>query len=108
MTSNAYSAQWFRLFMPLQTEESTRKDVAFLARQLPLPRYLRILDLCCGYGRHALVLAELGYQVTGLDRDATALAEAKRNARAAGRDVTYVCGDMRGITELHGTFDAVI
>jgi SAM-dependent methyltransferase len=108
VTPNAYSALWFRLFMPLQTEESTRKDVAFLARQLPLPRYLRILDLCCSYGRHALGLAELGYQVTGLDRDETALAEAKRNARAAGQDVTYVCGDMRDIAELPETFDAII
>ncbi len=60
MTTNAYSSLWFRLFMPLQTEESTRNDVAFLTRQLPLPRYRRVLDLCCGYGRHALGLAERG------------------------------------------------
>ncbi len=37
--TNAYSSLWFRLFMPLQTEESTYNDVAFLTRQLPLPRY---------------------------------------------------------------------
>ncbi len=108
MTPNTYSSMWFRLFMPLQTEESTRKDVAFLVRQLPLPRHRRVLDLCCGYGRHALGLAEQGYQVTGLDRDEVAIAEAAHRARAAGQDVTYVLGDMREVSDVPGTFDAVI
>ncbi len=108
MAANAYSSQWFQLFMPLQSEESTRNDIAFLARQLPLPRYQRVLDLCCGYGRHALGLAGQGYQVTGLDRDESATAEAERRARAAGVDVTYVVGDMRELDALPGTFNAVI
>lgn len=108
MTPNAYSSMWFRLFMPLQTDESTSKDVAFLARQLPLPRYKRLLDLCCGYGRHALRLAERGYQVTGLDRDREAIAEAERRAREAHQQVTYLIGDMCEIGELPETFDAVV
>jgi len=28
-----------------------------------------VLDLCCGWGRHAQELAQLDYHVTGLDRD---------------------------------------
>lgn len=108
MPSNTYSSLWFQLFMPLQTEDSTRQDVAFLARQLPQPRYRRILDLCCGYGRHAVLLAELGYRVTGVDRDTDAIAEAKQQAMAAGQDVGYVVGDMRDLDALPGTFDAVI
>lgn len=108
MTSNAYSQMWFSLFMPLQTEESTRKDVAVLARQLPLPRYMRLLDLCCGYGRHALRLAESGYEVTGLDRDKEAIAEAERRTHVANQQVTYVRGNMREVGALPGTFDAVI
>ena len=108
VTTNAYSALWFDLFMPLQTEEFTAKDVAFLARQLPLPRYARVLDLCCGYGRHALGLAALDYAVTGLDRDTVAIAEARRRAQAAGQDITYLTGDMRDVGALPQTFDAVI
>jgi SAM-dependent methyltransferase len=94
--------------MPRQTEESTRKDVAFLARQLPLPRYRRILDVCCGYGRHALGLAQQGYEVTGLDRDEGAIAEAEHRAQVAHQHVTYLIGDMREIGALPGTFDAMI
>lgn len=33
-----------------------------------------VLDLACGRGRHARYLASLGYRVTGVDRDAEALA----------------------------------
>lgn len=108
MTPNAYSSLWFHLFLPLQTDESTEKDVAFLARQLPLPRYGLLLDLCCGYGRHAMRLAERGYQVTGLDRDPEAIAEAERRTRAANQRVTYLVGDMREVGKLPGTFDGVI
>ncbi|HEY7350971.1 MAG TPA: class I SAM-dependent methyltransferase [Ktedonobacterales bacterium] len=108
MTTNAYSSLWFQLFMPLQTEEWTGKDVAFLARQLPLPRYQRLLDLCCGYGRHALPLAGRGYQVTGLDRDAAAIAEAQQRTARAGQAITYLIADMRQVGEVPGAFDAVI
>ena len=108
MTPNAYSSLWFRLFLPLQTDESTEKDVAFLTRQLPLPRYGRLLDLCCGYGRHAMRLAARGYQVTGLDRDPEAIAEAERRTRAANQQATYLVGDMREVGALPGTFDGII
>lgn len=107
MATNTYSALWFELFLPLQ-EEWTQHEVAFLTRQLPLPRYRRILDLACGPGRHALELARHTYQVTGLDRDEAAITEARRRAREAGQDITYVVGEVRHLGELSGAFDAVI
>lgn len=108
MTHNTYTPTWFRLFMPLQTEEMTQREVAFLARLLPLPRYARILDLGCGYGRHTLGLAARGYRVTALDRDPAAIAEATRRAEAAQVEVACVVGDMREIASLPGEFDAII
>jgi SAM-dependent methyltransferase len=108
MASNRYSPLWFQHFMPQQTEEVTKLELAFLSRQLPLPRFRRVLDLCCGYGRHATGLAARGYQVTGLDRDRLAIAEATRRTLAAGQHVAYVVGDMRGVGQLPGVFDAII
>lgn len=35
----------------------------------------RVLDLACGSGRHAIWLAELGYQVDAIDRDAAVMSE---------------------------------
>lgn len=108
MPANTYSALWFQLFMPLQSEEMTRKDVAFLARQLPLPRYHRVLDLCCGYGRHALPLAERGYAVMGMDRDEEAIATARQLAARSSQPPTYRVADMRELGDLSGSFDGVI
>lgn len=34
----------------------------------------QVLDLACGFGRHARLLAQLGHQVEAVDRDAEALA----------------------------------
>ena len=39
-----------------------------------LPRGGRVLDAACGRGRHALLLAGAGFDVTGIDRNAEAIA----------------------------------
>src|SRR5215472_10618891 len=108
MLPNSYSPLWHRLFLSHMNEDITQLEVAFLARQLPLPRFRRVLDLCCGYGRHAIGLAGYGYDVTGLDRDEEAIAEAKRRTLAAEQSVAYISGDMRGVGELAGEFAAVV
>src|SRR5262245_2842514 len=54
----------------------------------------RILDLGCGWGRLALALAPLAGSVGGIDRDAAAVAEAQRRARAARvSNVEFHVGD---------------
>jgi tellurite methyltransferase len=45
-----------------------------------LPRDGPALDLACGRGRHALLLASAGYEVTAIDREASALDELRRVA----------------------------
>ena len=49
---------------------------AWVARWAPLIPPGPALDLACGGGRHARLLASLGHPVTALDRDAQALAVA--------------------------------
>ena len=53
----------------------------------------RILDLCCGAARHALILAQKGFEVTGVDRSAFLLDKARQ--RTAGSNVELVQSDMR-------------
>lgn len=76
---------------------------------LRLPVGSRVLDLCCGAGRHALALAQAGYRVTGADLSPVLLQKAKE-ADAAGC-VRWVETDMRALPE-DGTFtegfDAVV
>jgi SAM-dependent methyltransferase len=66
-----------------------------------------LLDAPCGYGRHALALAEAGYRVTGADRSPVLLAEARR--RAGGAEwPRWVEADHRELPFAEAGFDAVL
>src|SRR5207237_4588127 len=56
---------------------------------------LRVLDLPCGQGRHAIELARRGYEVTGMDLSPFLIELARERARAAGVRVRWLTGDMR-------------
>lgn len=54
-----------------------------------------VLDLACGPGRHSVVLAGRGYQVTGVDLTSYLLEKARERAASAGVEVEWVQADMR-------------
>ena len=75
--------------------------------RLALPSGARILDVPCGQGRHAHLLAEAGYRVDGLDYSKYLLDRAKE--RGTGPSLRYTRGDMRALpTRWTGRFDAVV
>ena len=89
------------------TEESTVREVAFVEQALGLKPGQSILDLCCGYGRHSIILARHGFRVTGQDLSAAFLEQAKQSAEAEGLSLEVVLSDMRQIP-FEDHFDAVI
>jgi len=84
-----------------------KKEVAFIKRVLDLPKGAKILDLCCGHGRHVLPLAKAGYEMTGLDLSHKALSLLKAEANKQKLNVRVVRSDMRRIL-FQNEFDAVI
>ncbi len=72
----------------------------------------RVLDLCCGVGRHSLALARLGHEVVGVDLSPAHLERARRLAGEVGASdrVRFLQGDMRDIGRLLDgeRFDAVL
>ena len=80
-------------YEPLFTLERDRAEAARLIDVLALPVGARVLDVPCGQGRHAHLLAEAGFDVTGLDYSPTLLTAARR--RGTGASLRYVRGDMR-------------
>ncbi len=60
----------------------------------------RALDLACGTGTLALLLAADGWEVIGLDRSAAMLAEAAARAASADEPVRFIHGDMRDLEGL--------
>ncbi|AHF80660.1 class I SAM-dependent methyltransferase [Thermococcus paralvinellae] len=89
------------------TEERTQKEVEFLVKALELKGPKRILDLACGFGRHAIKLAELGHEVVGVDIMEGFLEIARKKAEEQGVSVKFMKGDMRE-TNFKEEFDIVL
>jgi SAM-dependent methyltransferase len=87
--------------------ERTPIEVDQLEALLQLRPPLRILDLPCGQGRHAIELARRGYQVTGVDLSPYLIGVATARAEAAGVEVRWLEGDMRRPVSAE-TFDLVL
>lgn len=81
-------------------------EARFVRRALGLTRGKRLLDVCCGVGRHDFVLAALGARVVGVDATAEYLAQARRRARGADNPA-FVLGDMRRLP-FREEFDAAV
>jgi SAM-dependent methyltransferase len=101
---NVYSGQWFEFFHIGIDESRTIQETTFVCRCAPLPDFRKVLDVCCGMGRHARALWSRGYSVVGIDRDADAIAEARELAGGP----SYVPADIRDYRPEPGTFDVAI
>jgi SAM-dependent methyltransferase len=66
-----------------------------------------VLDLCCGPGRHAVVLAKRGYLVTAVDRSKFLLDRGDERAKAAGIQIEFVQEDMRNFVR-PASYDLVL
>lgn len=70
----------------------------------------RILDLGCGSGRHAWLLAEQGHRVVGVDRSEAMLEQARAAAAlhpAAPQPPRFLPGDLRSV-DLRESFDVAL
>ena len=87
-------------------DEQTRREVEFIQEALSLAPGARILDLCCGYGRHSRLLAETGnYEVVGMDLSENYLDIAQK--AGSNENLKFVKGDMRAIP-FEAEFDAAL
>lgn len=69
---------------------------------------MRVLDLACGEGRHALAAAILGAAAVGVDRDERRLATARELAAAHTLAADWRVVDLEGPWPDLGRFDAVL
>lgn len=96
-----YWVQWI-------TAETTTEDADSIERFLELKPNSKVLDLCCGQGRHSLELGRRGYNVVGLDLSETLLTESRRLVQQQKLQVEFLLGDMRQIpfeNEFDGIFN---
>lgn len=102
-----FDAGYLNEYSPVFDLVEERRQVARLCELLALPHGSRVLDLACGQGRHAHLLAEAGFDVDGVDLSRDMLRSAK--ARGTGKTLRYRRGDMRRLPLLwRRRFDGVV
>lgn len=111
------SDQWWRAFFESRDcldlalfppDNETDRQIDELEELLDLGADDRIADICCGYGRHLLGLAALGYDVIGLDvseflLDCAGLMMAEQDLQAR-----LVRGDAAALPFADESFDVVL
>jgi SAM-dependent methyltransferase len=87
--------------------KGTEQEVEFLSDTLALAPGMRVLDVGCGPGRHALALARRGCTVVGVDHSAEFVRLAREAAAAEQLEVRFEELDVRAL-DRPGEFDATI
>lgn len=98
--------KWFntRDYLDLYKHRDTKdaaKILKLLFSNVSIPKGTKILDLACGSGRHSLLIAGKGYNVTGIDLSQYLIGKAKEKLKdeySGSRDrLSFEIGDMRRI-----------
>lgn len=101
--SGTYKEVWRKLIPPglSEAECDLMEDLAALKKGEA------VLDILCGYGRHALELGRRGYAVTAVDNSIDYIEEIKTAAAAEALPVEAIAGGVLTVP-LHKTYKAIV
>lgn len=100
-----FESPWYLKLYSHRTDEEAIKAIELFRSKTLLPAMSRVLDLCCGTGRHARSLAESGYRVTGIDYSKYFIRKATRENTID--TLEFIHCDMRDEYP-HAPYDAVV
>jgi SAM-dependent methyltransferase len=99
-----FTEEYFRT-LPMGFHKQTLREAQFVVDSLGVGDGGRILDLCCGFGRHTLDLAKRGYDMVGLDLSLPLLQKALGEAQRRKLSIKFIHGDIRELN-FQEVFDA--
>jgi len=98
---------WDRRYAGAENLWSAKPNRFLVAEVESLPRG-RALDLACGEGQNAIWLAELGWDVVGVDFSEVAISKARARAERDGVEVEFAVADLLEYSPERGAYDLVI
>jgi len=107
--------QWYESFFENYAQKydnenfthGTIGECNFLEKELAFNKSLKILDVGCGTGRHAIELTKRGYHVTGIDLSESQLKRAKEKAEVNNLHIDFQRQDARSLP-FNSEFDVAI
>ena len=103
-----FDAEYETLYPAALDPARTEREVKACVGILGLREGMRVLDVCCGTGRHSIALQRRGLRVTGVDLAPALLARAVDRASRVGSFPAWVRGDARMLPLRDGAFDAAV
>ena len=102
-----FSDFYLRAFAEDERDAVAREQALAAVRLAGCPDGGDVLDVPCGFGRHAVPLAEAGFRVVGVDRSQTLLDEARQRTHHK-RWPKLVHADYRRLPFADASFDAAL
>jgi ubiquinone/menaquinone biosynthesis C-methylase UbiE len=102
-----FSDFYLRVHAGAEPRDEARSQALAAAALSGCPEGGDLLDVACGFGRHAVPLAREGYRVVGVDRSEPLLAEARRRGDPE-RPPELVAADYRELPFADASFDAAL
>jgi SAM-dependent methyltransferase len=87
--------------------QGTEGECDFIEAEISGDKSLKILDIGCGTGRHAIELTKRGYNVTGVDLSGDQIKRAKEKAKEAKITIEFQMQDARNLP-FENEFDLAI
>jgi len=87
--------------------QGTVGECDFIEQEINRDKSLKVIDIGCGTGRHAIELTKRGYNVTGVDLSEDQIKRAKEKAQEAGVTIDFQTQDARNLS-FDGEFDLAI
>src|SRR3990172_3744175 len=76
-------------------EKDAEELTKFVLKNIDSDNIKTVLDMAAGSGRHAIIFAKQGYNVTAVDLSENLLSIAMNSARTEGVDINFVNSDIR-------------
>lgn len=77
--------------------QGTIGECDFIEKEINHNKSLKIIDIGCGTGRHAIELSKRDYSITGIDLSESLLEKAREKAKQKGLQIDFLKHDARNL-----------